>query len=213
MGENDIFRLIFFSLFFAVLLVRAYFGATMRRGGDSSWALDEAALQREGWMIILARLMLFIYLLAAVLLFAWAPSWLAPACISLPDWARWAGAGLGLAGLILLVWVHASLGRGWSTNLTLRDDHHLVTVGPYRWVRHPMYTALFAIFIGLGLLSANWLIVLVAVGGLALLVGRVGKEEDMLLSHFGQEYVSYMRHTGRFLPRLDRAAGDAVESG
>lgn len=58
------------------------------------------------------------------------------------SWSQWFGVGLGAAGLILVVWVHHTLRRHWSTNLLLKEEHTLVTGGPYRWARHPMYTAL-----------------------------------------------------------------------
>jgi protein-S-isoprenylcysteine O-methyltransferase Ste14 len=90
----------------------------------------------------------------------------------------------------------------WSTNLQLREEHTLVTTGPYRWARHPMYTALFSFFVGLALVSATWLIVLLVVAATFVLVVRIDKEEVMMIEQFGDEYRAYMQQTGRFLPRL-----------
>jgi protein-S-isoprenylcysteine O-methyltransferase Ste14 len=120
--------------------------------------------------------------------------------VPLPAWIRWLGAGLAVVSLPLLVWAHGALGRHWSTNLQFEASHNLITTGPYRWVRHPMYTVLFSFFTGLGLLSANGLIIgLVAV---VVIGARIPKEEAMMVAQFGDTYQTYMQRTGRLLPRL-----------
>jgi len=82
----------------------------------------------------------------------------------------------------------------------VRDDHRLVTEGPYRRVRHPMYTALIGNMTGLCLLSANLLIVVPRLVQIFLLLLRTRKEESMMLSRFGEEYRSYMGRSGRLFP-------------
>jgi protein-S-isoprenylcysteine O-methyltransferase Ste14 len=95
------------------------------------------------------------------------------------------------------------LGKNFSPVLHVREEHTLVTEGPYRWVRHPMYTTMFVFGGGLLLLTANWIIggpMLVAAVAVVLL--RVDREEAVMIEQFGDEYREYMEHTGRFLPRL-----------
>jgi len=196
------FRSLFFALFVAVMAVRAYYGWKIRRTEGSNWAVEDKAVEREGRWSILLRFVLFFYMLAAVILYAINPVWLGLFMIPLPAWSRWLGAGLGVAGLLLLIWVQHTLGRHWSTNLQLRTEHTLITNGPYRWARHPMYTALFSFFDGLALVSASWLIVLLVVAAIFVLYARIGKEETMMTEQFGDEYRAYVQQTGRFLPRL-----------
>jgi protein-S-isoprenylcysteine O-methyltransferase Ste14 len=129
------------------------------------------------------------------------PPWLNLFAAPFPAWSRWTGAGLAVISLPLLIWVHHTLGRQWSTNLRLRQSHALITEGPYRKMRHPMYTALFSFFVGLALVSASWLIVILVVAAILVLYARIGKEEAMMIEQFGDEYYAYMRRTGRFLPR------------
>jgi protein-S-isoprenylcysteine O-methyltransferase Ste14 len=76
--------------------------------------------------------------------------------------------------------------------------HH----GPYRWIRHPLYTFGTLFFLGLGLIAASWLILLMACLAFYLLSLRTPKEEAQLLARFGEEYAAYMQQTGRYLPRL-----------
>ena len=144
----------------------------------------------------------FLLFITLLVLYATYPQWMARFRLPFPIWLRCIGVCLGLASLGLLVWVQDTLGRHWSTGLVLREEHTLVTTGPYRWVRHPMYTALFAFMIALALVSANWLVVLAPVGGISLFLARIPKEEGMMIEEFGDEYRAYMERTGRLLPRL-----------
>jgi protein-S-isoprenylcysteine O-methyltransferase Ste14 len=110
---------------------------------------------------------------------------------------------MGLASLPLIVWVQQALGSNFSTTLHVREEHTLVTHGPYRWVRHPMYTVLYLHFISIFLLTQNWFIGGVFLVALTLIVGlRLKNEEATMVDKFGEAYRSYMLRTGRFLPRL-----------
>lgn len=211
MRSEPIFRAIFFILFTAIIAVRIYYGWKIRRTDESSWFVEKEAVEREGAWSILLRLVLFLCMLVVIVLYAISPAWLGALAIPLPAWVRWLGVGFGVAGLLLLIWVHHTLGRHWSTNLQLREEHTLVTIGPYHWARHPMYTALFSFFVGLALVSATWLIALLVVVAVLALGVRIGKEETMMIEQFGSEYRAYMQQTGRFLPRLARADVKAVE--
>jgi protein-S-isoprenylcysteine O-methyltransferase Ste14 len=131
------------------------------------------------------------------------PAWVAWADIPLPLWLRWTGLALGYGSLPLFVWIQASLGLNFNTTLHLREGHTLVTEGPYRWVRHPMYTALILFVIAWFLASANWLVGLPGVLGLAaILINRVDREEALMIEQFGDQYRAYAQSTGRFLPKL-----------
>ncbi len=158
-----------------------------RDGGDA---------RRLGALIPYEVATFFLYLLAGHTM-AWA-------AVPLPAGARWAGAGLGVAALVLFTWVHRSLGANYSWRLRVRAQHTLITDGPYRWVRHPMYSAFYLLHIAVALLSANAFIALTWLGGLTfVLIRRVREEEAMLIDAFGAEYVRYIERTGRFLPRVE----------
>jgi protein-S-isoprenylcysteine O-methyltransferase Ste14 len=196
------FRIAFFSLFIAMMAIRAYFGRQVRRARGGRRSVSQEAIAREGRWSLVLRGFLFVYMMAAVILYAFNPAWLERFAIPLPAWARWLGVGLSLVGLPLLTWVHHMLGKQWFTDLQMGEGHALITEGPYRWVRHPMYTALFGVFIGLALVSANWLVVLLTGASITVLCARIGKEEAMMVEQFGDAYRAYARRTGRLLPRL-----------
>ena len=122
--------------------------------------------------------------------------------MELPVWLRWGGVALGLAATVLLGWADHSLGENLSVTLQIKREHTLVTTGPYRWIRHPIYAAGLMFSVAGFLISANWLVGICFVGGICLLVAtRVPREEKMMLDAFGDRYRQYMLHTGRFLPR------------
>src|SRR3569623_2584793 len=96
---------------------------------------------------------------------------------------------------------HKDLGRNWSVTLEVRDQHRLVTEGVYTNVRHPMYAAFWLWALAQAFLLPNW------IAGPAGLIGfgilffmRVGREEQMMIETFGDEYRTYMQRTARVVP-------------
>ena len=129
------------------------------------------------------------------------PQALVWAKVPLASWLRLVGTFMAVLALLWFIWIHRSLGNNLSVRLKIKDSQELVTDGPYRWIRHPMYSAFFLLHVAAFLLTANWFIGLTWTGGLtAIIYLRVKREEAMLLSAFGSEYRSYIEHTGRFLP-------------
>jgi protein-S-isoprenylcysteine O-methyltransferase Ste14 len=129
-----------------------------------------------------------------------------------PAWSYFLGTGLGIMALLWFVWIHRTLGNNLSARIRIKDSQYLVTNGPYRLIRHPMYTAFFLLHIAAFLLTANWFIGVTWIAGLtAIIFLRIRREEEMLLARFGEAYKSYMENTGRFLPRIRGVSDTFVE--
>ena len=104
-------------------------------------------------------------------------------------------------GLWLFHRSHADLGTNWSITLEVREKHRLVTHGVYRWVRHPMYLALFIYAAGQALVLPNWVAgPSYGVAMLLLFALRVGPEERMMAEEFGEDYEAYRAATRRLVP-------------
>ena len=204
MSTETIFRLAFWVLLAGVLVMRIAFALRVRRAGERVMP-DRQAVEREGKGMFAFRVLMGCLLLAWLVVYAINPPWLEALSVPLPDWLRWAGFALGLASLGLWTWTQVALGKEWSPQLQLRDEHHLVTTGPYTRVRHPLYTAMIGYGIGLALVTANWGFIVLAVVIIAGSVARLPREEQMMIERFGDEYTTYMRRTGRFFPRLRNA--------
>lgn len=163
---------------------------------------DRQAIEREGRSTVAGRVVGFAFLIALLALYTINPPWMEVLSIPLPVWLRWAGFFWELTSLALFTWAQVALGKEWSPQLQLRQEHRLVTTGPYARVRHPIYTAMFGLGSSFAFVTANWAFILLAVAMIAGLLRRVPKEEQMMIEEFGDEYRAYMKRTGRFLPRM-----------
>jgi len=120
---------------------------------------------------------------------------------------RLLGLALGLGGAGVLVWASASLGQFLIHEAAILQNHALITSGPYRLVRHPIYSGYLALLMGSGVATLNvWLLLLwpFSLGGILI---QAGSEERLLESKFGHVYTDYAARTGRLVPRSRGAAG------
>lgn len=198
MINEDFYRLAIFLLLITAFAVSAGFRyRAKRRNGRISRRVDGprfAAL--SAGMLLLMLISVATYLIA--------PQWMAWA--QLPALFATRTLGLLIAGLTVpgFVWLFAHIGDNISPTAAVHTKHQLVTSGPYRWVRHPLYTFGSLFWLGIGLAMASWWLLLLTTAVIPFLVARVPPEEAALLQRFGDEYRRYCRQTGRFLPLLRR---------
>ena len=132
------------------------------------------------------------------------PAWISFAELPFPVWVRWLGAGIALLGFALLQWAQTTLANSWSDTPRMMKEQTLITSGPYRTIRHPIYTAFILILGSTIFISANWLIGLCWAGMVTLeAFSRIGFEESLLIEFFGDQYLEYMKKTGRLLPKIN----------
>jgi protein-S-isoprenylcysteine O-methyltransferase Ste14 len=129
-------------------------------------------------------------------------AWIDAFSFPLPAWLRWTGFAVGVITVVFWTWTQIHLDTQWSAQLQLTKNHHLVTTGPYAYIRHPLYMSIFGWCISLTLLTANWIFFVLCVLSFAGLLWRIPKEEQMMIGAFGDEYKAYMQRAGRFFPRL-----------
>jgi protein-S-isoprenylcysteine O-methyltransferase Ste14 len=114
--------------------------------------------------------------------------------------SAWIGAFLCLTGLLFAIWARVILGRNWSGVITLKEGHELIEHGPYRLVRHPIYTGIFVMFVGtaiaMGYLGGFLGLLLVFVSFWL----KLKREEDLMLKHFPDKYAAYQRRVKRIIP-------------
>ena len=112
------------------------------------------------------------------------------------------GLAIHVGSILLAVWARQHLGRNWSGAITLKVDHQLIRTGPYRFVRHPIYTAMLGMFVGTAIVSgAIHALVAVAIIGIAYW-RKIGLEERRLGEAFGTAYDAYRRQTWAIIPGL-----------
>ncbi len=197
MSEPLVFRIVFGALFLLLFgLVTTY-----RVKAQSGRKIDYS---KEGGAIFLALRLGGLSIWLYCLLYVVYPRVLTWSFIELPSVVRWDGVGLVLLLIPFIVSAQRALGRNVSPTVITHEDHELVTDGPYRWIRNPLYTAGATLFTGLGLISASAFLLVGGLVSLVLVAIRLPTEEAELEKRFGQAYRDYVRRTGRFLPRLRR---------
>lgn len=195
--NETIFRLIFILLFLSGTSISLYYRRKAQQNSN-----DDISLREEGLLIMVVLRLAGLAMWASVFAYMINPAWLSWARLPLPVWLRWTGVVLGLISWVLVVWMFRSLGNNITPTVVTRKEHTLVTGGPYRWIRHPLYTFATLFYISLSLIAAIWLIPLMALIVFPILAIRTTKEEQKLVERFGEQYEHYKQRTGRFLPRL-----------
>jgi protein-S-isoprenylcysteine O-methyltransferase Ste14 len=118
-----------------------------------------------------------------------------------PEIAVVLGIALLIAGAVLRRLCFNALGKSFTGTVIVAKDQTIVQNGPYRFVRHPSYTAAFLMFIGIGLALCSWISLAVLFLAHCYLYGRrVAVEERALLDTLGAPYREYTSRTRRFIP-------------
>ena len=196
MNEN-IFRILAAVVLFTGAGISTYY----RRKADRE--SGEKVSRRVDGNIMMSVIKIFGLLLwFSPLIYLLNPQWMAWSKIGLPDELRWLGVILGVLCVAGIYWLFSSIGRGITPTSATRTEHTLVTSGPYRWVRHPLYTIGCSLFVTFGMIADNWFIALLGILAFIAMAIRTPREEANLIAKFGEEYREYMKRTGRFLPKV-----------
>jgi len=106
-----------------------------------------------------------------------------------------------VAGFFVRFYSIFYLGRFFTTSVAIASDHRVIDTGPYRLVRHPSYTGIFMLYLGICLCIGNWLTTLVTLIPIFIaFLFRMKVEEQALADALGQPYRDYMNRTKRLIP-------------
>ncbi|NNE34279.1 MAG: isoprenylcysteine carboxylmethyltransferase family protein [Rhodothermales bacterium] len=198
MNVPIVFRIVFAVLFGALALIVVNYRRTAQAGREIDSSIESRpvffALRAGGLALWAYCILIIVY-----------PKVLGWSFFECPDGLRWAGAALVAMLIPLVDSSQKALGRNVSPTVVTFEDHELVTDGPYKWIRNPLYSAGAGVFTGLGLLAASWFLITLSVVAVILVRLRLPQEEAELEDRFGSEYRDYCNRTGRFLPRIRRA--------
>jgi protein-S-isoprenylcysteine O-methyltransferase Ste14 len=198
------FRVLFVGMYVAGFGLRGYFASHLKRQGERVFPVA-AERNRSGRFRLMFQGVMFFLWLIIVFSYALYPSWMERFHLPIPIWLRYTGAAAGFFAFPFLVYTYRTLGRYWSPLPGLRENHQLVTSGPYRFVRHPMYTTMIVLFLSFSLTTANLPVTVSSILAIILTIRWGLKEEGLMIGRFGREYEEYIKRTGAFLPRWGRS--------
>jgi protein-S-isoprenylcysteine O-methyltransferase Ste14 len=186
----------FYESFFPVLWIAFIVYWQIRAAGTKTTQRLEPAASR------ILRAVIF---LVAIILF-WTTRiplhWLYLQLWPVGLWPFWLGAAVMVAGLLFAVWAREHLGANWSRSVTIKQDHELITTGPYAVVRHPIYTGILAGLLGtaIALSQVRGFIAFLLI--FLVLWLKLRMEEQWMRSQFGETYATYAHRTTALVPYL-----------
>lgn len=111
---------------------------------------------------------------------------------------------IGLAFYIVFSWIQIwstkVLGDNFSQDIAIKRDHHLVTKGPFKFIRHPQYLSQFLMDIGGAAATLSFILAPLALVQIPFLFMRASMEDKLLEKHFGENFRSYKKKTGMIFP-------------
>jgi protein-S-isoprenylcysteine O-methyltransferase Ste14 len=116
----------------------------------------------------------------------------------------WAGVAITALGFALTIWSRFLLGSNWSSTVAIKVAHELIRTGPYRWVRHPIYSGKILAMVGTAIALDRWRgVAAVVLIWIAFAIKR-RMEEQFMRQTFGEQYAEYSKATGAIFPLLLR---------
>ena len=113
---------------------------------------------------------------------------------------RWSGLALIALGFTLIFWSGVTLGRMYSAEVTIQQNHELITSDLYQYIRHPRYLGAIILSLGLPLLFRSWIVLTLFIPFLIVMLLRIRDEEAVLSGEFGHDWEQYCKHSWRLIP-------------
>jgi protein-S-isoprenylcysteine O-methyltransferase Ste14 len=173
------------------LVMIVYWNSSVRKIRPVVKAEDAKSIARRQLLLNLAILMLFVPVPGLTRQF------LAPTRAAVA-----AGFTVQAGSALFYFWTKRYLGRFWSSAVAIMKDHQLVRTGPYRLIRHPLYTGMLGMFFGTAIVSGQYHALIGAALGVFVYWGKIRIEERALSEAFGAEYNDYKRHSSALIPWL-----------
>jgi protein-S-isoprenylcysteine O-methyltransferase Ste14 len=190
------FRWIILFTFFITTGISAFFRYQARK-------TETISRRSEGLRWALVRLCIGLPLFLSIVIYIVNPNWMSWSEIHLPGWARWVGAVFAIGSLPWIFALFSYIGGNISETVLTKNSHELVETGPYRWVRHPLYSGSLLMLAGIGLMAANaFILSLVFISWVGVVFLIIPAEERNLIERFGEEYELYRSRTGKLLPKF-----------
>jgi protein-S-isoprenylcysteine O-methyltransferase Ste14 len=186
----------FFRSFFPVIWIAFLLYWRIKAADTKTTQRSEPAA--AGIMRALAFLIVIVLLSTTRIPLPWLYRRLWPSGI----WPFCVGAAVAVTGLLFAVWARRLLGENWSSSVTIKQGHELITTGPYALVRHPIYTGILAGFLGTAIALSQVRGVIGFVLIFLVFWAKLRTEEEWMRSQFGETYATYIHRTAALVPYI-----------
>ncbi len=204
MGEEETRRIILSVSTGTSILVWLYFHLAARRNTLLVYSTMNGplpAIATWAWAVPFYAILIVIVV---------SPAWLRRGMIETPAWMRTLGAIAVLPSPVLFLWVFSYLGNNSTGAFSAVFSQRLVTRGPYRYVRHPLYAVECVFLAGLALATSHWIVLGYAISGILMIrLVVIPREEAYLMERFGKPYREYRKTTGTMFPKFAAGKGTA----
>lgn len=109
---------------------------------------------------------------------------------------------LTFIGFIFMNWSTIVLGKQFSVDITIQENHKLITIGPYKYIRHPRYLGTIVFFFGISMIFLSWISLIIVFLLILVLLWRIGDEEKLMHQEFKTEWENYKKRTFSLLPYI-----------
>ena len=202
MTNDNLIRVLIFLFMITSFTISGYY---RKKADQSSGKTD---FSEENPILLKLRNLGALLLYGSILVYLIFPPFLAWANIGLPTSTRFTALGIMPMMVLSFYWLFSNLDKNITPTVAIREQHSLVTTGPYRWISHPLYTFGSLNILALALAADNWFILVTACVTFIPLAMRTPQEEEKLLEAFGEKYRKYIQVTGRYFPTSFRGAKD-----
>lgn len=186
----------FFEFFFPVVWIGFIVYWRIKAAGTKTTQRSEAAASG------ILRALTFLIVIALLSIPCIPVPWLYRQLWPSDLWSFCVGAAVTIAGLLFAVWARHHLASNWSSSVTIKQGHELITTGPYAVVRHPIYTGILTGFLGTAVALSQVRGVIGFVLIFVVLWAKLRREEEWMRSQFGETYATYARQTAALVPYI-----------
>jgi protein-S-isoprenylcysteine O-methyltransferase Ste14 len=206
---DELFFRTMFALIWAAFISSVIWLIYFSSGARKSARRTKERIVPENRMHIIALIIFAPIWWYAIISYIFMPGWIAFFSIALPEWFRIVIMVVATAGAAFTMWSYRTIGKDWvhamePKKFASRKRGALITTGPYKYVRNPIYLGLSVFVISMSLLAANWLLLVPSVALIIIVYKQVPNEERMLKKRFGKEYLEYMKRTPGIFPGIFR---------
>jgi protein-S-isoprenylcysteine O-methyltransferase Ste14 len=195
-------KIVFVLIIILFLIVRGIFTLIARGSGLSINFTDGSNQQQKSDKPSLFGILIILIILGLLMFYLLYPTEKNSLIIVIPGWVQIIGNVLCIISIVLQIIIHKAYQDGWQLAKKNNLEGKVITNGPYKWIRHPLYFSLIVFLFGLAMVTAYIPMIILALCSIPLFQREAINEEDEIKKTLASEYDNYCKKTGRLFPKI-----------